>query len=55
MFCSLGKVKDGFQIDDFRTGIGYGREAVRSQLQVSHIFLYGFGGNLIISVHCYIL
>lgn len=49
MFCTFRQVQNSFQVDYFRTGIGYSGETMRQQLQVSHIFLYGFRGDRIIA------
>ena len=35
MLCSLRQIQNGFQIDDFRTGIGDGRKTARQQLQIA--------------------
>lgn len=46
VFGTLGQIQDCFQIDDFGTGIGNGRKAVRQQLQIAQITDYTFRSNV---------
>ena len=58
VFGTLGQIQDCFQIDDFGTGIGNGRKAVRQQLQIAQITDDTFRSNVshdfIVLIHSFL-
>ena len=44
MFCTFRQVQNSFQVDYFRTGIGYSGNYATAVAEIN-IFLYGFQGD----------